>query len=257
MRNKPWGRSLLPIIISMLLAGAVLITTVPSCCSSQDKTTDPDKITKGQFLALQKARKKLGHFSNEMSGAIKSSYPLETQLENSNKVTRKYEEAFPEYSPFYLNNQNPQPQIPEDTLTNDLLNIMFESKSGNHETMAYYVAQEYLLAVHILKGLPDFQQFVLEHTRENGTFSNPSNPFEDIQAGYNIFGSYPMNNGIFVNTMIDPASGAVRYSSRIGDWGEDDVSNDPQHTEYLFLQAARELMKKGDTLLVEQSNTSD
>lgn len=255
MHNKG-GMQLSSFLISSILIASLAAGAFLTGCSNQDKDIKSDKITKGQYLALQKARKKLGHFIDEMSGAIKSSYPLETRLENVEKVIEKYEEAFPDYNQFYLE-ENSRPEVAEGTITDDLLNIMYESESGNHETMAYYVPQNYLLAVHTLKGLSDFQQYVLDHTFENGTVSNPENPFEDLQGGYKIFAMYPMHNGVSVNTMIDPSCGAVQYSSEIGVWGEPKVSKDPLGTEYLFIEGARELMKEGDTLLVESSDIEE
>ncbi len=245
---------------AITLTALCLLAVGLSGCSSSKPPASAKVIDKEQFQVLQKARGELGSFIQDSSTALNPTYALATRLEQLNAVIAKYKGKFPKPE-FAALDQRPADfnKKLEGTLTGDLLEfnktVTWNPKEGGKASdaiSAWYVANDYLTAVDYLYGLQDFEKYIIEHTTEEGTRSNTTNPIDNMESGMKVFGSegFP-SGGISVNTTVDAATGLVTYRLL----NESDIVEEVPlgQIENAFITGALKQMQQGSDLLLDRA----
>ncbi|MCG2795468.1 MAG: hypothetical protein L6427_06335 [Actinomycetia bacterium] len=148
----------------------------------------------------------------------------------------------------------------ENTLTEEILKLRKRYKEKDEEghehvdaSNAGIVGDTYLNAMLSLYGLHDFQEYILEHTIENGTMLNESNPPDVLNSvGWKTFCDTGAGNpsGVIVQIYQDPSTGRLTYKYKHGAWGNV-VEATVLEIERAFITDARDIISEGNDILVE------
>jgi hypothetical protein len=239
---------LLTLVVAVL---CVLLILLSGCSSSTSSEDDSMSISAEQFKVLQKARSELGPFINDASQALNPSYPLATRRQKVNEVIEKYKSKFPE--PVNADYLHAHPEISstyekeiKNTVTKDLMDLRPNMGGGG----ASYVAGDYLGVVTAMYGLGDFEEYVAQHSVDEGSKSNPANPMPVFEGGASKgFGNGEFRGYVAIATSVDPTSGVISYRLV----GEEVTDATLIQIENEFVNQALGLLKEGDNLLLDET----
>lgn len=175
------------------------------------KDSSSQDITAAQFETLQEARIKLDPFIKEIDAIVRTRSALSARLQGVKEVINKYSDIFPEGTGYL-----PDPNTFAEKETKESLGYELY-RMTTKEQPAKYAAQRYLFAVDLMASLAEFEQYVADHTVDNGAKSNPSNPIDDMMGnsakmyGFGLASKLGGPGYVMVHTHVDP-NGAVIYN---------------------------------------------
>jgi hypothetical protein len=239
------GKSTVRIQAITLIALCLLVVALSGCSSSGSTGNQKAGIDADQFKVLQKARSQTGPLINDASRALNLSYPLATRRQKVAEVIEKYKGKFPKPVFAYSSTHGQIGKVYEHTVTGELMNL----KPGI-DGDAGLVAGDYLGSVALIYGLEDFEKFIAQHTTDEGSKSNPSDPMPVLEGGASKgFGDGEFRGYVSIATSVDPSSGLISYRL---------VSNEVTNAtlpqiENEFVTQALNRLQEGDDLLLDRT----
>jgi hypothetical protein len=235
----------------IVIAICLLLATISGCSSPGTSDDHAMSISADEFKVLQNARSELGPFISDASKALNPAYPLATRRQKVNEVIDKYKSKFPE--PVNEDFLHAHQQIArkyenevKGTVTEDLVDL--EPNRGGGE--ASYVAGDYLGVATVIYGLADFEEYIAQHTIDEGSKSNPADPMPVLEGGVSKgFGSREFRGYVAIATSVDPTTGMISY--RLS--GEEVTDASLSQIENEFINQALGLLKDGDNLLLDDT----
>lgn len=258
--------------IAVLLT-LLLLSFASAGCGAPGESAVPGEartISLEQYRLLREARMELGQFIDEVNQAIQPAVydpqnglqpqSLERRAERVGAVIEKYGKKLPEPSSVTTGQVAPGEAAElEGTLTGSMLELdrplVYMDPEGREQSeppFAWYVANSYLAALNAVYGLLDFEEYLLEHTADEGVNANRNNPPEQMGAnGTRQFGNPGMYGSVGVNITWDPATGVISYQLGPDKSMTSPVATDVPGIEQAFISLARDAFQTGDGTLLE------
>lgn len=259
-------------LLASALAALLLAFTVAGCGAPGESEAPGGArtISLEQYRLLREARMELGQLIDEANRALQPTVydpqtglqpqSLERRAERVGAVIEKYGKKLPRPQSILTGRITPGEAAKlEVTLTGSMLELdrplVYTDSEGREQSeppFAWYPANMYLTALEAVYGLLDFEEYLLEHTADEGATVNRNNPPEQMSANETRqFGNAGMHGLVGVNITWDPATGHISYQVGPDKSFTTPVATDVPGIEQTFIVQARDAFQAGDGLLLE------
>lgn len=254
--------------LAICVGVSVFVLVSVGACESESAQERAKIITPEEFGTLQSARTQVGQVVEDLSKAIDPTVPQEERRARVAAVVKKYEKEMPKPSM----GPTSQPENPDEltdrlenllkgTLTGDLVqmekSVSWKDDGGiaTDAVSAWYVANSYLQVINSMYGLDEFEEYVLQHTLDEGTRINPSDPPDNMSGNQSKgFGgsSFPGTGSVSIKLMYGP-DGNINYAVGLQELGGEYRAATVADIEARFVLNAAEALREGDSLLLDRT----
>ncbi len=255
--------------LGICICVSVLVLVTAFACDSRSPQERAGIITPEEFTTLQGVRAQLGPVIEDLSKAIDPAVPQAERRARVAAVVKKYEKEMPRPSI----GPTAMPENPDEitdrledrlrgTLTGDLAqmdkSVSWKVDGGiaTDAVSAWYVANSYLRVIDSMYGLDELEEYVLQHTLDEGTRINPSDPPDNMSGNQSMgFGGSGFTGGggsVSVNIMYG-SDGKISYAVGLRELGGEYRAATVADIEARFVLNAAEALREGDSLLLERT----